>query len=396
MDKNILRELAKEYKEIANMPKMEERRNRAKNINDLKPDKPIVWLHEIPWHEMNIENKLTCICESQEARNIEWHFRSTLFRHEYFEADMIVDDILYLPKQYSISSIGINIQENKLSVDNSNHIVSHYYKDQLDTIEKVQALKKSTVTAYPDRDKQSLEWLGEQIGDIIDIKLRGHYIYHAPWDVIPRYRGVTPIMIDLIENTDLIHATIKAFTENGLSIIQQMKALNLLGGYIPDVHCTPAYSSNNGIWFRAMAQMFTEISPEMFKEFELDYLMPLAEECDLTYYGCCEALDKKIELLKTIKNLRKIGVSSKANPEICAEQIKSDYVYSHKPNPAFVTGTFDKQTVKDEITRVIKTCKDNNCAYEFVLKDISTVSYKPQNLFDWTSTVMETVMEWYK
>ena len=395
MDKNILRELAKTYKELANMPKMQERTTRARDINELKPNKPIVWLHEIPWHEMNIDNKLNCICESEEARYIEWHFRSTFFRHEYFEADMVVEDVLYLPKSYSISSIGIEVQEDQLSVDNKNHIVSHYYKDQLDTIEKVQALKDPIVTAYPDADNKNIEWLQEQIGDIIDIKPRGHYIYHAPWDNIPRFRGVTPIMIDLIENTNLIHATIKKFTDHGLSLIKQMKKLNLLGGNIPDVHCTPAYTLKNGTWFRAMAQMFTEISPQMFKEFELDYLMPLAAECDLTYYGCCEALDKKIELLKSIPNLRKIGVSPKADPESCAEQIGTNYVYAHKPNPAFVAGDFNKQTVKNEITRIIKTCRANNCAYEFVLKDVSTVSYKPKNLFDWTNTVMETIAEWY-
>jgi hypothetical protein len=119
--------------------------------------------------------------------------------------------------------------------------------------------------------------------------------------------------------------------------------------------------------------------------------MPLAKECGLVYYGCCEALERKIDLLRSIPNLRKIGVSPQANAESCAMQIKGDYVYAHKPNPAHVATTLSPETVKAEINRIIKTCKEHNCAYEFVLKDISTVGYKPQNLIEWNKVVQETI-----
>ncbi|MCL1788606.1 MAG: hypothetical protein FWG38_11520, partial [Defluviitaleaceae bacterium] len=106
-------------------------------------------------------------------------------------------------------------------------------------------------------------------------------------------------------------------------------------------------------------------------------------------------LENKIPMLRNIKNLRKLGVPTRANPESCAEQIGGDYVFSHKPNPAHVATTFDKTTVREEITRIIKTCQANCCPYEFVLKDISTVGYKPQNLIDWNNTVMETIDAYY-
>jgi len=113
------------------------------------------------------------------------------------------------------------------------------------------------------------------------------------------------------------------------------------------------------------------------------------------YYGCCEALDNKIPLLKTIPNLRKIGVSPWANVESCAEQIGRDYVYAHKPNPAHVSGSFDEETVRKEITRVIEACHKHGCPYEFVIKDISTVTYKPRNLINWAKTVKETIDKYY-
>jgi hypothetical protein len=145
-----------------------------------------------------------------------------------------------------------------------------------------------------------------------------------------------------------------------------------------------------------MAQMFGDVSPAMWEEYELNYVKPLMAECGLVYYGCCEALDRKIPLLKTIPNLRKIGVSPWANPEVCAEQIRGDYVYANKPNPAHVSGSLNAEAVRAETKRVIEACLKNGCPYEFVLKDISTVTYKPGNLIDWVKTVEEVIDGYYR
>ena len=405
-DKLVLRELAKSYAELAAMPMQKERRNRARDINDLKPQRPIVWLDEIPWHEMNIDDKLTLTCKDEFARQMEWFFKSTLYRWEYIQADMVVEPYFPVSKAYSISSIGIDVQEHQLSTDDQNNIVSHSYIDQLDTMEKVEALKEPVVTADPVLDAKRMDWANDVLNGILPVKLQGGYYYYAPWDSIPRYRGVTPVMMDLIDQPQLMHATIQKFTDHGLSVMKQLEALQLLDSDVPSLHCTPGYVSGlapesgpvtlKNIWFRTMAQMFSDISPAMLDEFELQYTKPLAAECGLTYYGCCEPLDNKISLVKTIPNLRKIGIPSRSNPEICAEQIGGDYVYAHKPNPAFVSGTFEADVVRGEISRVVEACLKNECAYEFVLKDISTVGYKPQNLIDWVKVVMETVDGYYR
>jgi len=401
-DKTLLRELAKRYAEIANHPANVERYERGRDINDLKPRRPMVWLDEIPWHEMDIDGNLKLHCESDQARGMEQFLRRTLYRWEYIQADMVVDNYYSVQKAYSNSGFGLEVEENIISSDDNNNIVSHYYLDQLDTMEKVNALKEPVITAFPESDKERVAFAEEILGDIMPVKLRGHYVYHAPWDQIPRHRGVTPIMYDLVDNPELLHATIKKWTDYSLSSMKQMEALGLLDTNIPSLHCTPPYTSDlpqgtglKNIWFRCMAQMFSDIAPDMWKEFELDYLLPLTKEFGLVYYGCCEAMERKLDMLKAIPNLRKIGVPARANPESCAEQMGGDYVFAHKPNPAFVATSFDKDIVQKEITRIIDTCRANNCPYEFVIKDISTVGYKPQNLIDWNKTTMETIDKYY-
>ena len=34
-------------------------------------------------------------------------------------------------------------------------------------------------------------------------------------------------------------------------------------------------------------------------------------------------------------------------------------------------------------------CRRNNCPLEYILKDVSTVRYEPQRLFDWAKIAME-------
>ena len=48
-------------------------------------------------------------------------------------------------------------------------------------------------------------------------------------------------------------------------------------------------------WSLANSQEFDQVSPAMWKEFLLDYQMPILERFGLVGYGCCENLTKKID-----------------------------------------------------------------------------------------------------
>ena len=69
-DQEILRELASAYMEAANEPVNAERRERAYATNELQAVRPLVWIHELPWHELNIDDALTLRCEGALAREI--------------------------------------------------------------------------------------------------------------------------------------------------------------------------------------------------------------------------------------------------------------------------------------------------------------------------------------
>ena len=100
-------------------------------------------------------------------------------------------------------------------------------------------------------------------------------------------------------------------------------------------------------------------------------------------------------MLKKIPNMRKIGVSPWSDVRRSAEEMGGNYVFARKPNPALVSGVADSEVIRAEIRESILACRENGCAYEFVLKDISTVSGRPGNLIEWNRAVQETIDEYY-
>jgi hypothetical protein len=407
-DKIILRDLARKQREMAALDVNRERIGRIKDMHNLIPVRPPVWIDEIPWHEMDIDGELALRCESEEGRKMEQYFRRVLFRWKYFQVDMVAEDAYYIPKAFTDSGIGIEIMEETLATENANKIVSHHYEDQLDTEDKVDALVIPRIEAQPETDRRNLEASLEVLDGIMPVKLRGSGIHHCPWDNIAMFRGIENCLVDMLDRPELIHKTIAKFTEIGLARMEQKEKLGLLDYNISSLHCTPPYCNDlpakdfdgtrvrlKDVWFRGMAQLFSSASPAMQDEFDIRYMKPLMEKCALVYYGCCEPLDKVIPYLKKIPNMRKIGVSPWADIRSSAEQIGGAYVYARKPNPAMVSGSFNREAVEKEIADTIEVCMENKCPYEFVLKDISTVGGNPQNLIDWADTVMTVIDRYY-
>jgi len=141
-----------------------------------------------------------------------------------------------------------------------------------------------------------------------------------------------------------------------------------------------------------LAQMFSAVSPAMFDEYEINYSMPIFERFGLVYYGCCDPLDGKMQEVRKIKNLRKVSMSPWVNRERGAYEIGKDYVYSCKPNPAYLASIqFDENLIKNDLMEIKEICRKNGCPLEIILKDISTVNNDPSRLWKWAKIAMETV-----
>jgi hypothetical protein len=130
----------------------------------------------------------------------------------------------------------------------------------------------------------------------------------------------------------------------------------------------------------------------MHQEFELDYMNPVYARFGLVYYGCCEPLDKKLDIVKKIPNLRKISMSPWVDVEAGAAQIGGKYVFSRKPSPAFLaTDVWNPTAVEKDLRETLDACRRHGCPVELILKDISTVRYQPQRLWEWAAIAQRLV-----
>jgi hypothetical protein len=405
-DKKILRKLAYQYFEIANSSRNMENIELHKAVNDLRQIRPVVLIDEIPWHEMNINNELTLQCSDPYLRSVEWFFRSNIYKNKYIPADMIVTPFVPVQKVMHSSGNGISIEEEILETDKENPIVSHKFNDVLATEEDLAKLRTPVITYDKEETMRRFNQVGEILGDILPVRLSGvGYFAFGPWDEVSRYRGVTNLLMDLVERPEFMHRIMRKLTDISLSYLDQLEDLDLLDNNAYSLHCTPIHTDDlpgkgfNGekvtrkdIWGRGVAQIFGSVSKQMHDEFDITYMIEVLGRCGLVYYGCCEPLDRKIDIVSKIPNLRKISITPWADVNVAAEAIGDRYVISSKPNPSSVAvPVLDKDNLRKEIGTILDACRRNNCSCDIVLKDISTCHNRPENIFEWEQTVMEMV-----
>ncbi|RPH37538.1 hypothetical protein EHM92_02415 [bacterium] len=95
--------------------------------------------------------------------------------------------------------------------------------------------------------------------------------------------------------------------------------------------------------------------------------------------------------MSKIPNLRKISVSPWANLETIVREAGDRYVLSVKPSPAIFAGdSWDPERARSALESVIDATR-GSCHLEFIMKDISTVGYHPERLWEWERIAMQVV-----
>lgn len=401
-----LRELAKEIAEIAHLPIQNEKKMLWTANNDLKPIRPMVYIDQLPWHEFKALDEMKLRCEDPFLRTVEQGMRETLYRWKHFPCDMVVENRIDIPKSVKNLNYGIHIIEEIRKTDEENNVTSHEYKDQLDEEEKLELLKSDEIQVDEESDQQRLSLCNEIFGHIIPVRLSGVQIHSGIWDRIAQMRPAESILWDLVDRPELITKTVKKLVDLTMSTIDQCENLGLLDPLLQYIHCSGAYTDDlpkdntedgkakaQNVWSFGMAQLFSTVSPSMHEEFEIDLLKPLYERFGLMYYGCCEPLERKIDLIRKIKNIRKISVSPWADKEMCADSIGRDYVFSSKLNPAFISvGTFDEANIRTHMEESIRFAAKNQTPLEIILKDVSTLCGKLDYLDKCEQIIMNYVL----
>ncbi|MCM8768162.1 MAG: hypothetical protein NC911_00530 [Candidatus Omnitrophica bacterium] len=406
-DKKIIRDLAKQVKEIASLPIQEEKRRLWRKLNRLEAERPMVLIAQVCWNEMNVNEELNVLCESPECQHYEIRLRRLLYQWRHFPVDMVMEPFIPVFKAVSSTGFGIEVKEEILVTDPTSSVVSHKFINQFETESDLEKIKEPLVSYDEGETQRQLEVAEELFGGLLEVRSRGVEPYLSLWDPLATWMGVENALLALVERPDYIHQILDRMPSGYLSLLDQLEKNGLLCPPQSLIHCTgawtdelPAFGYNpekprtKDIWMFGLAQMLGTVSPKMFKEFEVDYTARIANRFGLVYYGCCEPLHDKIAEVRLIPHVRKISMSPWVDQEKAAEQIGRDFVFSRKPNPAFLAGSvFDEELVRKDLFQTKKICQNYGCSLEFILKDISTVRYQPERLFQWAKVAMEVAQE---
>lgn len=403
----ILRELAKQFAKVAALPEQEEHIRNWKNINDLRGGRPVLWANEICWNEMNVDDELTIKTTSELGFRLESYMRRTLYQWKHIRGDMVVEKIFNSPFIIENTGFGIKPDADVRESRGDSTIASRHFKNQIQSIDDVEKIKTPQLFLDRKRTEDFYQFYKYIFDGIMPVEKRGCTgFWYAPWDDIVYWMSADVILTNLLDNPDLMHAVIDRLTDAYNNVLDQFVSLGLIAsnnsnlrigsggyGYTDDLPKAKDYCALADMWGSSAAQIFGAVSPRMHKKFGINYEMKWLKRFGLNYYGCCEALDKRIDILSEIPKLRKISISPWAKVDVAAEQMKGRYVMSMKPSPASLAfDHFDENFVRGELTDKFNAAKD--CCIEVIIKDISTVRGEPWRLWKWMDIAMEVARKY--
>ncbi len=404
-DLTVLRRLASQVAEIAALPVQEEKRRLWRALNALRPERPMVMIDQVCWNEMDIDDELVLRCEDPECRGYENLLRRILFQWKHFPVDMVVEPFILVHKAVLNTGFGIASAEEIAVTDPTNDVVGHRYENQFQTEADVEKIKFPEIGHDPTETQRRLDFAHNVFDGILEVRPWGVDPYLSLWDPISTWMSVEGALYALVDQPELMHAVAGRFTDAYICMLDQLEQQGLLCQPQSLIHCTGAYVDElpapgydpekprtRDIWMFGLAQMFSTVSPAMFKEFEVDYTARICERFGLVYYGCCDPLHLKMAEVRMIPHVRKVSMSAWVDQERGAAEISGDFVFSRKPTPAAVAmDSFYGEQVREDLQTTKDICDRHGCPLELILKDISTVRYEPQRLTEWGRIAMEVV-----
>lgn len=402
-DRLILRELAHRVADIAELPIMTERKTLWKRHNSLQPVRPMILLFpEGAWCEIIPDDTLRC--ESLKARQIELELLMRSYGFDHFASDNVVEKDFLVPIQITNSGWGIDAHWHQATTARG----ARGFDPVITCAADLRKIHAPEIFVDEQKTSELLQQANELFGDILNVRTQG--IAHVSFHLLSMYtswRGLEEVMLDMYEQPEMLHEAMHILEEGHHQLIKQYIELNLLelnnnntyhssGGVgftdeLPAPGFDPAHVRPCDLWSSAESQELAQVSPAQHAEFALPYEKRLLAPFGLNGYGCCEDLTDKLPDVFTIPNIRRISISPWADVDKCAEQLAGKYIFSWKPNPAYMVGNFSVEQTREYVQHTLEVAMEHGCVLEIILKDTHTCDQHPERFDQWTDTVRSMI-----
>ena len=403
-EKNILRALAGEYMSYATLPVQKEKIGLWRALNRSRMIRPMVTIDQLPWPELACE-ELECRVNDGFWRGVERGLRQTLYKWKRFSVDMVLDPFIAVPMALKSTGYGIEVIKETRGPEDST-AKSQRYINQLLEMEDISKITNDRIAHDEAETAARLDEARALFDGIAPVRAEGRNFHLGVWDKISTYMGVDECYYAFYDRPELLHAAMERITTATIRGIEDANRLGLCNDTANLCHCSYIYTDellpgsgegrgpySQNCWSLGLAQLMTAVSPTLFEEFELPYIARMAGCFGMIYYGCCDRMDDRLEIVKRIPNVRKVSCSPWSDRANFAANIGPDLIMSAKPTPAFLaTTSFDEDAVRRDLETTCDLARQNNVNLEFLLKDVSTVRNDPARLARWANVAMR-VME---
>lgn len=380
--RNRLRDLARQLDEMIHSPKQRELKERLKRINRLEVCRPPVAVFLpppadrklfLPKEQLKVEDPLYA-----------WLEETLLFRLNYervMPSDVPTTECIHTGTFFSVSDWMEGHKPVRVNPDGTGTAFEPCIVDYSD-------IKKMTppqlMVDHKATDEQ-FERIRDLLGDILPVK-KGHpYSSAYGWgdsmiDQLIEMRGLEQFYYDIMDEPGFIHELMRLMTDGQLALMEQFKEHGMLvenndcligscsfsaTSELPGAYGADGRASFENLWGYAQAQELTGVSADTLAEFVLPYQAEVVNRFGLLSYGCCEPIDKDVELYgRFFPKLRILSISPFSNVELAAEKCRGRYVMACKMHPT-LAANYDRERTLAYLRRLVTAIKGCSATINF-------------------------------
>lgn len=407
-----LRGLAARLREIADGPVNKERLRQWYLHGDNKAGRPLL-LTETDGGLHMVLPDFQPTCQAPWAQGQEWGLMSQLMHYEVIGDDFPIEPYVNVPWSITQSDFGV---KSKYTHPETNGTRGAYHIDPMleDLGAEFDRLQPRTFSVDREATLRGKAMLEQVYDGILGVRIRTN-----PWWTLGLTQtaitiiGLENLMLYMYDEPEPLHRLMAFLRDDRLAFIAWLERENLLClnnendyvgsgsmGYchwLPQADWHPGQPVRTGdMWTLIESQETVGVGPELYGEFIYPYENAIAEHFGAVYYGCCEPVHTRWEVLRHMANLKRVSISPWCNEEFMAEAMGNQFGYSRKPNPSLIsTETFDEETIRADIRHTLDVTKRHNCNVEFAMKDVHTLNGESDRLTRWVKIAREEIAAVY-
>jgi len=399
--RDTVRELARRLAEHAHSKENEQRLALWCDVNSLRlPERPPVICSpgQPAWEEML--PKSTVLSTAPNLAALEYNFRKTIYKCEILKDDTVVDP--WIPVGAAMRLEGDHLWGLPVKHIKTEHEDIARTAWQYDPPIKEQADIERIVPPRYRYDKEAtqrnLSAMDDLLGDILPVKQTGVVPGPGAWlhGWATQLRGVEQLLFDMMDRPEWVHRLMGILRDGFLGVMDQYEeagvlTLNNIGRMacddLPQADFDGEHVRLCDLWGRGESQEFQGVSPALYEEFLLAYQKPILARSGLTFYGCCEDLTNKIDMVLSVPNLRKFVCSAWTDLGKLADAVRGRCCIEWRQKATDVVYAPNLDDVRRHLEEGLRLA--HGCPIQIILQELETTDHNPQRLTDWTALAKE-------